>query len=228
MAPGQKSIPSTPAAYSGSISGNGGYGNVSTTPNGGYPNPTLAGNQVNSQTQGQASTPYPTAPGSNSNYNTGFGNPGNQTSPTQMINNLLTSPRPGGMPAGAGAPGMGGMVIGGVAGVASTRKGHGVKRYNEQDEYQKWEFYYDATSDMRGVNTLPNNGQPVNNNGNQPTTGATPNGPFGGPPGGGTFGGSPPGGSTGGAFGGSTNSGFGSGNIGSGNLGSGSTVTPNR
>jgi hypothetical protein len=104
---------------------------------------------VNSQFQGQS--PYSTNPGSNNNANTGFGQQGQQGSPAQMINNLLTSPRPGGAPAGIGG-GMTGTVVGGLAGVASTYRGHGIKRYADQDEYQKWEFFYDFGGDMRGVN----------------------------------------------------------------------------
>ncbi len=66
-----------------------------------------------------------------------------------MINSLLTSPRPGGAP-GTALPGMGGSVVGGLAGVASTHKGHGIRRYADQDEYQKWEFYYDFGKEMSG------------------------------------------------------------------------------
>jgi hypothetical protein len=84
---------------------------------------------------------------------TGFGNPGQQTGPAQMINNLLTQPRPGGAPGGVNTPGMGGSIVGGLAGVASNFKGRGIKRVNEQEEYQKWEFYYDFGQEMRGANT---------------------------------------------------------------------------
>jgi hypothetical protein len=158
----------------GSVSGNGGYGSSSIGGNGGfgnttnnavnnpYPNgvtapapaPTTSpfGQPVNSQYQGQS--PYSTTPGTNQPG--GFQQPGQQItpgqqiSPTQMMNNLLTQPRPGGPPPGIGTPvtgGMGGTTVGGLAGVATTHKGKGIHSYNDQDEYQKWEFYYDLTKD---------------------------------------------------------------------------------
>ena len=158
----------------GSISGNGGYGSSSIGGNGGfgnstnnamnnpYPNGVTApapapgaspfGAPVNSQYQGQS--PYSTMPGTNQTGN--FQQPGQQItpgqqiSPTQMMNNLLTQPRPGGPPPGIGTPvtgGTGGTTVGGLAGVATTYKGKGIHTYNDQDEYQKWEFYYDLTQD---------------------------------------------------------------------------------
>jgi hypothetical protein len=158
----------------GSVSGNGGYGSSSIGGNGGFgnttnntannpypngvtapaPTPTTSpfGQPVNSQYQGQS--PYSTTPGMNQQGN--FQQPGQQItpgqaiSPTQMMNNLLTQPRPGGPPPGIGTPvtgGMGGTTVGGLAGVATTYKGKGIHSYNDQDEYQKWEFYYDLTKD---------------------------------------------------------------------------------
>jgi hypothetical protein len=57
-----------------------------------------------------------------------------------MIRNILTTPRPGGMPQGN----PGGQVIGtGIAGVATTAEGEGVKVYNDHTLYQEWEFIYD-------------------------------------------------------------------------------------
>jgi hypothetical protein len=158
----------------GSVSGNGGYGSSSIGGNGGFgnstnnamnnqypngvtapaPTPTASpfGQPVNSQYQGQS--PYSTVPGTNQSG--GFQQPGQQitpgqqVTPTQMMNNLLTQPRPGGPPPGIGTPvtgGMGGTTVGGLAGVATTHKGKGIHTYNDQDEYQKWEFYYDLTKD---------------------------------------------------------------------------------
>jgi hypothetical protein len=226
------------SAPGGSVSGNGGYGSGSISGNGGFPDPTRAGNQTNSQTQGQATTPYPTAPGSNMNINTGFGNPGQTTggaSPAQMINNLLTSPRPGGAPQGVG--GAVGMVVGGLAGVASTYKGHGIRHYNDQEEYQKWEFFYDAGKEY-GNQNVPNLNQQqqqqtggMNNSNLGQGSGfgqnSTGTGTFGGS-GTGTFGGSGTGtfgGSTGtGSFGGS--SGFGQGSTGTTNGQPNTTAVP--
>lgn len=70
--------------------------------------------------------------------------PGNAA---QMIQNLLTSPRPGGAPTGAGAAASGTVQGGGIAGFASKFDGEGIKLYNEQDEYKKWEFVYDMSKD---------------------------------------------------------------------------------
>jgi hypothetical protein len=57
-----------------------------------------------------------------------------------MIRNILTTPRPGGMP----QANPGGLTIGGgIAGVASTSEGEGVKVYNDRTLYQEWEFIYD-------------------------------------------------------------------------------------
>jgi hypothetical protein len=147
--------PGAGAGAGSSVAGNGGYG-ASVAGNGGFgapapsmPAPPAGGYPVNSQYQGQS--PMPVA--------NGFNNPGLQGNPDQQmlaqrqINALLTSPRPGGPPTvgGSNTPGIGGSVQGGLAGVASTFKGHGIKRYRDQDEYQKWEFYYDFGGDIRGA-----------------------------------------------------------------------------
>ena len=180
--------------FGSSIAGNGGFGNQAaptlppqgTTPTGsagGFGGPPVNsgggfGAPVNSQfpgANGAGTSPYSTAPGSNLNPNSGFGNPAANTngfsgpqqgSPAAMINNLLTSPRPGGAPPAVG--GMGGTTVGGLAGVASTYRGHGIKRYGDQDEYQKWEFYYDFGQEMsggvQGQNGAANSANPQNPN----------------------------------------------------------------
>jgi hypothetical protein len=57
-----------------------------------------------------------------------------------MIRNILTTPRPGGMP--MNNPGS--QIVGaGIAGVATTAEGEGVKVYNERTLYQEWEFIFD-------------------------------------------------------------------------------------
>jgi hypothetical protein len=76
----------------------------------------------------------------------GFPQPGTTTgqpnAAADMIRNILTTPRPGGMP----QQGMGGQTFGGgIAGVASTAEGEGVKVYNERTLYQEWEFIYDPS-----------------------------------------------------------------------------------
>lgn len=91
-----------------------------------------------------------------------------------LINQILTSPRPGGLNGMAGTPGTfvpnapgapgtsltgtpagtatttppGQQVIGaGLAGVASKREQEGIKTYNQRTKYNEWEFVYDITKD---------------------------------------------------------------------------------
>ena len=144
---GQAASPNSDPNSGNSSSGNGGFGSISG--NGGF--------GTGPSTPNQPGSPYGTTPGSNQ-PNPGFGQPGQQTNATSMINNLLTQPRPGGMPGGAGMPGIGGTVVGGLAGVASTHKGKGILRYNEQEEYPKWEFYYDLGAEQaKAVQNQMNN-----------------------------------------------------------------------
>ena len=64
----------------------------------------------------------------------------------EMINRLLTSPRPGGI-AGVTAPAQAVAAVPrferGIAGVASTSEATGVKVYNGKEAYNEWEFVYD-------------------------------------------------------------------------------------
>src|SRR5205823_6003631 len=56
-----------------------------------------------------------------------------------MINRILTTPRPGGMP----TSGIGGQTIGGgIAGVASQGEGEGVMVYSDRSVYKEWEFIF--------------------------------------------------------------------------------------
>src|SRR5258708_6418023 len=67
-----------------------------------------------------------------------------------MINQILTTPRVGGL-ANPTQP-MGGMAIGpGIAGVASKLERRGIKVYNEKEKYNEWEFLYDLTKDTKGM-----------------------------------------------------------------------------
>ena len=71
--------------------------------------------------------------------------PNNQAA--DLINRILTTPRPGGA-AGMGTPGMG---LGeGIAGVATKAEGEGIKVYNERSKYKEWEFLYDPRQDKSG------------------------------------------------------------------------------
>jgi len=116
--------------------------------------PAQPGAPVNSQFGGVSPSPYPTAPGANGNP-PGFPQPGtNAGAPNNtaadLIRNILTTPRPGGMPTQAG---IGGQTVGaGLAGVASTSDGEGVKVYNDRSLYAEWEFIFDPAK----VKQIPN------------------------------------------------------------------------
>jgi hypothetical protein len=73
-----------------------------------------------------------------------------------IINQILTTPRPGGLngvgdTGNTGTPigqGLGGQTIGGgFAGVASKAEQEGIKSYRERTSYNEWEFVYDMTKD---------------------------------------------------------------------------------
>jgi hypothetical protein len=175
-----------------------------------YPGATMPGTlpgqpgmPVSSQTGGVSPFPgYPTNPGANGNP-PGFPQPGTNAQPpsngaADMIRNILTTPRPGGMPTQT----MGGQTIGGgIAGVASNSDGEGVMVYNDRSLYAEWEFIFDPTK----VKQIPNpNAQgatgstPASQMGNTsgmspigtPVGGTQPGSPF-GTPGGSPFPGQP-------------------------------------
>uniref|UniRef100_Q02D00 Type II secretion system protein n=1 Tax=Solibacter usitatus (strain Ellin6076) TaxID=234267 RepID=Q02D00_SOLUE len=130
---------------SGSYVGGGGTTGSPTGAQGTTSYPGQPGPPVNSQNFG--GTPaYPTTGGAQGPSPGGFGQPGTTTTGQQnnaaadMIRNILTTPRPGGMPTGV----TGGQTIGGgIAGVASQSEGEGVKVYNDHSLYAEWEFIFD-------------------------------------------------------------------------------------
>jgi hypothetical protein len=118
---------------------------------GGFP----PGTPVNSQTGGVS----PSMGGPM--QNPGFpGQPGMNTNPAannaaqNMIQNLLTQPRPGGIPIANtnGIQAMGG----GIAGFASTADQDSIMVYNDQTNYGLWEFIYDPSKQKQLPN--PNGG----------------------------------------------------------------------
>ncbi|MGI8990353.1 MAG: hypothetical protein ACR2I2_12345, partial [Bryobacteraceae bacterium] len=145
--PGIQTGPPGAPQYGGGIAG------MNTT------DPNQPGLPVNSQTGGVSPTPYPTPystqPGAQGSTTPPFPQPGlqpsqpGQNAAADVIRNLLTTPRPGGLPgAQIGTGNVGGLQIGGgIAGVASTAEREGIKIYNEQTEYNKWEFVYDFSKD---------------------------------------------------------------------------------
>ena len=104
-----------------------------------------------------------------------------------IIGQLLTTPRPQGMP--MPTSNMGPQVGGGIAGVASNYEGDSIKVYNERQKYDEWEFVYDMKKDKRlqaGANgqqpgAVPNPLNPGQNQGNNQGNNQN-NNPFGGPP----------------------------------------------
>ncbi len=114
--------------------------------------------QLNAQQVAQNGGGPPLPPGVNGVSNGAAG----------LINQILTTPRPGGI---NGLPGQGGVSVGGpggaltagpapnaaapqqqvigagIAGVASKREQEGIKTINDRTKYNEWEFVYDVTKD---------------------------------------------------------------------------------
>lgn len=170
---GQPGIPPTTAppvsTGGGSISVFGGVG--STAP--GY-----------STAPGANGSTQPPMPGTLQGQTTGVPGQGSPATAQQLIQGILTSPRPGGAPALGATGAMGGVQGGGIAGFASKFEGEGIKLYNEQDEIQKWEFVYDMSKDplVNGGQTTtgpqqtnPNAQQPATLGPTAPNTPTTPN-----------------------------------------------------
>jgi hypothetical protein len=113
------------------------------------------GTPVNSQTGG-VSAPFG-GPTPNQGFPGQAGmNPAAGSAAQNMIQNLLTQPRPGGIPIANsnGIQTMGG----GIAGFASTADQDSIMVYNDQTNYGLWEFVFDASK----VKPLPNpNGNTV-------------------------------------------------------------------
>ena len=150
------------------VGGGGGFvgGGGSFVGGGGGSQPAYPGNPGQTM-PGQAGPgqTYPPQPGSNA-MPQGFPQPGTTTgqpnAAADMIRNILTTPRPGGMP----QQGMGGQTFGGgIAGVASTAEGEGVKVYNERTLYQEWEFIFDPSKQKQipNPNALGAIGTPAGN-----------------------------------------------------------------
>jgi hypothetical protein len=88
-------------------------------------------------------------------------NPVAQTAAAGMIQNILTSPRPGGMP--ANNPGT--IVGGGIAGVASKFQAEGIMVINDRTAINEWEYIFDLNKYRRPGNPLGGGpGTPANAN----------------------------------------------------------------
>ena len=61
-----------------------------------------------------------------------------------MLQNLLTQPRPGGLQGiTSGQGGQGGIIGGGIAGIASKAEGETIMVYGDRTDFSEWEFIYD-------------------------------------------------------------------------------------
>jgi hypothetical protein len=104
----------------------------------------------------------------------GFGSPGAGRSAADLIRNLLTTPRPGGLAGVRGAQGVTQaqpVFAEGIAGVASKVEQRGVKVYNEREQYNEWEFVYDYRQDASMAGAMGGAGQAGNINPSQPGLG---------------------------------------------------------
>jgi hypothetical protein len=99
-----------------------------------------------------------------------------------MLNNLLTSPRPGGMPTAMSGTTVGG----GLAGVASKYESEGIMVINQRTKINEWEYIFDQSKYRAPPNPVGGtagtqqqqmgngqngmNGPGINNNNSTPTT----------------------------------------------------------
>jgi hypothetical protein len=108
--------------------------------------PGVPGPPANSQNFGGMPA-YPNMPGANGT-GPGYPQPGMSINPNQqsaaqnLIGNLLTTPRPGGL---QGIQGMGQTIGGGIAGVASKAEGDSIMIYHDHQDYSEWEFIFDPS-----------------------------------------------------------------------------------
>jgi hypothetical protein len=99
-------------------------------------------------------------------------NPQAQNAAAAMIQQILTQPRPGGMP----TPGQGTQIGGGIAGFASKDDDDSIMVYNDHTNYGDWEFIFDYTKYRPPANPLQGGqGTPASQ------LGSTPGSPLGTP-----------------------------------------------
>jgi hypothetical protein len=105
------------------------------------------------------------------------GTPGQQNAAANMINNILTGPRPGGIGGDQSTTqGPQGQQIGaGIAGVASTSEAPAIMVYNDNKHYNEWEFIFDITKQKQAANPNGVPGTPAQALGTTP--GGTPGTP---------------------------------------------------
>ena len=133
-----------------------------------------AGSRPGGQQSAGAAGGFPGSPGG-----LPTGGPGQvPTAAADLIRQILTTPRAGGLPGAQGAQ-QGGMGAG-IAGVASKHEGTGIKIYNERSKYDEWEFVFDQSKEaQKAMQTAGVNTQGTNQPGG-PLQGNQQNSPFGG------------------------------------------------
>jgi type II secretory pathway pseudopilin PulG len=148
-APNPLPVPPQTGAGLASGSGNAGQGGAFGTPMPpgippGQPSyPGQLGAAVNSNVQ--PNSPFVNGPNPNGNPSF-FPQPGTtmgQISPQQLIGNLLTQPRPGGMP--TAVPNANSTIGGGIAGVASKLDDDSIMTCGDHTNYAEWEFIFDPS-----------------------------------------------------------------------------------
>lgn len=75
------------------------------------------------------------------------GAPGGPNPGLDIIQRILTTPRPGGLPGAAASAGQ--IIGGGIAGVATKYEGDSIKIYKDRQKYDEWEFIYDIKEDLQ-------------------------------------------------------------------------------
>ena len=172
LPPGMPPIPGMPVPGQ-----SGASGLPVTAPPGTQPDPSQ---QPTASGPGMGQPGMPGMPGIPGMPQNGQANPSNAAA--TMLNNLLTTPRPGGMP--TNMPGA--TIGGGIAGVASKYAAEGIMVINQRTKINEWEYIFDMTkwhpppNPVAGAVGTPQQqmGSGNNNNSTNPTS-TTPNGGIG-------------------------------------------------
>ncbi|HZR56280.1 MAG TPA: hypothetical protein VFA74_05375 [Terriglobales bacterium] len=148
---------------------------------GGQPNPNPAqGSDNPDQTNAQAS-PGDDTPGGTDIAGGSADASGSSSSSSSSVNSANQNRNSSG-PGAFGSPSAQTFGGGPIVGVASTSKARSIRVFNKKDHYDKWQFYYDPSSDRGGLINTPNQpplmqggqvGQPING---QPSNGLSNNG----------------------------------------------------
>ncbi len=191
--PGQGGMPGIPGVPGSNMPGqtgsSGSSGNSGSIGSGAYIG---GGYGIGSQpatAAGGTTPPVPGSPGAPGGFQAGSGianqsptpglglqqpgmNPQAQNAAAAMIQQILTQPRPGGMP----TPAQGAQIGGGIAGFASKDDDDSIMVYNDHTNYGDWEFIFDFTKYRPPPNPLQGGqGTPASQ------LGSTPGSPLGTP-----------------------------------------------